>query len=946
MKKQFWMILLLCFIGSTAFAQIGNASKPESDLTAKVPIDKKVRVGKLDNGFTYYIRNNKKPENRVHFRLVTNAGSILEDEDQQGLAHFCEHMAFNGTEHYKGNEMINELQKNGIEFGRGINAWTSFDETVYYVELPADDPAMIEMGFKILDGWAGKLLFDQEEIEKERGVIHEEWRMGLGADDRMRKITWPIMLKDSRYAERLPIGTEKVITTFERESIVRFYKDWYRPDLQAIVIVGDVNVDEMEAKIKQYFSGYSKKENPRVRPEYDIPNNVEPLIAIATDKEATSPVIEVFWKHEKAPQGTVGDYRQMIVRNLINGMLSSRFAEMCENSASPMIAAGAYYSGFLGRNCDAFTVYTVPKENRFNEAAETLLTEMKRIDQHGFLQAELDRQKEELLSTYTKMAKEANKTNSVNFANEYTNHYLQGEVIPGILQEWKYAREFIPSVTIEEVNAMVKSWITDENMVFYCTAPEKENYKVTTQAEAMEIINKTKNINTEPWVDNYKDEPLYSKVVAEANATVTKTNSAFDYTEYTCPNGIRFIVKKTDYKADEILISSYGDGGYSLYSDEEVYLAMNAAPLIDDAGIAQFSNSQLQKKLKGKQLQISPYIGELSQGFSGSCSPKDLETTLQLINLYYEAPRKDQENFNKNIEQTRNQLKFIKENPQVVLLEKYMKTAFPNDKRTVYIPTEEDINKLNLDRIYEIYTERFADASNQTFFFVGNISDSDIPLIAKYINNLPTNGKQKNEKWVKHENPFCTGTPRETVYKGTDNQGMMIVSGEVEGFEPTFKNRIIIQELSDAMTITALEIIREEMGGTYSPSVSVSYTIRPESKVEWMFFIACNPDKMPDIEKAIEKIIKQYIKKGPSKETLAKVHEQMIINRENAKQGNGFWMGQISGSYQYNENRDELISNYDQMVKSVTAKDIKAAAAKFLNMDNYITVMLKPEAAK
>lgn len=946
MKKQFWMILLLIFIGSNAFSQVIKKEKTEMDLSAQVPVDKKVRIGKLENGLTYYIRSNKKPENRIHFRLVTNAGSILEDEDQQGLAHFCEHMAFNGTQHYKGNEMISELQKNGIEFGRGINAWTSFDETVYYVELPADNPAMVEMGFKILDGWAGKLLFDQAEIEKERGVILEEWRMGLGADERLRKATWPIMLKGSKYAQRLPIGTEEVISTFKRESITRFYEDWYRTDLQAVVIVGDINVDEMEAKVKQYFAGYAKKENPRVRPEYDIPNNVEPLIAIATDKEATSPIIEVFWKHTKAPQGTVGDYRQMLVRSLINGMLSSRFNEMCEKSTSPMVAAGAYYSGFLGRNCDAFTVYTMPKENRFNEATEMLLTEMRRIDQHGFLQTELDRQKEALLSSYTKMAKEANKTNSVNFANEYTNHYLQGEVIPGILQEWKYAKEFLPGITIDEVNAIVKTWITDENMVFYCTAPEKENYKVITESEAKEIITKTKQANTEPWVDNFKDEPLYSKVLPEATAKVTKSNDVLGYTEYTCPNGIRFIVKKTDYKADEIAIESYGFGGYSLYNDEEVYLAMNAAPLIDDAGIAQFNNSQLRKKLQGKQLSISPYVSDITQGFTGSCSPKDLETTLQLINLYYEAPRKDQESFDKNIEQTRSQLQFIKENPQVVLLERYVKASHPNNKRMVYIPTEEHINKLKLDRVYEIFTERFADASNQTFFFVGNVSDSDIQLIAKYLNNLPTNGKQKNEKWVKHEDAFCTGTPRETVYKGTDNQGMMIVSGEVEGFEPTFKNRLIVQELSDAMSITALEIIREEMGGTYSPSVSVDYSILPDSKVEWMFFIACDPDKMPVIEKAIEKILKQYIKKGPNKETLNKVHEQMIVNRENSKQNNGFWMGQIRGSYQYNESRDEMVANYEQLVKSVTAKDIKAAAAKYFNLNNYIVVMLKPEPTK
>ena len=514
MKKSLLTMLLLLAVAATSFAQLGNTaakSAKKSDLTAQVPVDKKVRIGHLDNGFTYYIRANKKPENIVQFRLVTNAGSILEEDDQQGLAHFCEHMAFNGTEHYKGNKMISILQSNGIEFGRGINAYTGFDQTVYYVELPSDKPDMVEMGFKILDGWAGKLLFDPDEIEHERGVIHEEWRGGQGAQDRLRKATFPIMLKGSKYAERLPIGLEEVILNFKREAIVRFFNDWYRPDLQAVIIVGDIDVDEMEAKVKQYFSSHPKKINPRPRLEFDIPKNVEPLIAIATDKEATNIDLTMFWKHDKAPQGTVGDYRQSLVRNLINGMLTSRFKELCEKSTAPMIAADAGYGGFLGRSCDAFALSAMPKENRIEDAARLLLTEMKRVDQHGFLESELERQKEEMLANYKKMAKEENKTQSNSFANEYTNHYLDHEVIPGIRQEYRYVQEFLPEITLEEVNAMVSQWITDENLVFYLTAPEKDGVKVPTADAAKKIIAEMKNVNTQPWVDNFNAAPLFDK---------------------------------------------------------------------------------------------------------------------------------------------------------------------------------------------------------------------------------------------------------------------------------------------------------------------------------------------------------------------------------------------------------------------------------------------------
>src|SRR5574344_1160314 len=947
MKKSILTLLLLLAVAATAFAQTNDTPSKvakQSDLTAKVPVDKKVRIGHLDNGITYYIRANKKPENRVQFRLVNNAGSILEDDDQQGLAHFCEHMAFNGTQYYKSNEMISTLQKNGIEFGRGINAWTSFDETVYYVDMPTDNPAMVEMGFKILDGWASKLLFQPDEIEHERGVILEEWRGGLGAEDRLRKATWPTMFKDSKYANRLPIGLEDVIRNFKRETIVRFYNDWYRPDLQAIVIVGDINVDSMEAKVKEYFGNYTKRANPRQRPTFTIPGNVEPLITIATDKEATSSALQMFWKHAKAPQGTVGDYRTSLVRNLINGMLTSRFSELCEKSTAPMIAADAGYSGFLGRTCDAFTIYAMPKQNRIDEAATLLLTEIRRVDQHGFLQAELDRQKEALLANYKKMAKEANKTQSVDLAQEYTNNYLEGEVIPGIRQEYAYAEEFIPTITLEEVNSMVATWITDENFVVSITAPEKADLKVPTKDEITKIITTTKHTETTPWVDNYKDEPLFSKQLADVQAKVTKENKVLDYTEYTLPNGIRFIVKKTELKADEIRMMSYGFGGTSLYENNESYMASIASSLIDDAGIADFSSSQLEKKLKGLNVSISPDLSGESQGFHGNCSPKDLETMLQLLTLYYDAPRKDKESFDKNMEAMRTQYKFIGENPQYALIKKLYETAYQNDPRMVIIPSEEQLNSVNLDRTYEIFKERFADASNQTFFFVGNIADSDIQLISKYLGNLPCNGKQKAETWKDRSPKFAPGIQRAEVRKGSDNQGMFVIMGKTEGFNTkNMQDRLTIKALSDAMTITALEEKKKKMGGTYSPSVSVNYDIMPTGKVQWMFFINCDPNNMAAIEAAALDIMKTYIKKGPNKETLNKVKEQMIHNRQTAKQENGFWAGQIYGSYYYNEDRDANVANYDQMVNAISAKSIKAMAKQFIDLNHFTVVTLKPE---
>ncbi len=956
MRKSIWIVLLTLVLGGTSFAQLPGAGSKEkkSDLKAQVPLDKKVIYGKLDNGFTYYIRNNKKPENMIQFRLVSNAGSIMEREDQRGLAHFCEHMAFNGIKGYPHNEMIDKLQQHGVEFGRDINAYTSFDQTVYYVNMPANDEEMVKMGIEILDGWAGNVLFDEKEIEEERGVIHEEWRGGVGHGDRLRQKTWPIMLKGSLYAERLPIGKEEVIMNFKRQSIVDFFNDWYRPDLQAIVIVGDMDGYEyagkkgakaMEQKIKDTFSSHKFLGKEKLaRKSYEIPDNKDPLICIATDKEATSTSLALYWKHKKTPNGTIGAYRQMIVRNLIDMMINERFAEICEKPTAPMMYAGGGYSGFLGREIDVFALSAAPKEGRINETAELLLKTMKQVDEHGFLQSELERQKEDLLSTYTKLAKEENKTQSNSLADEYTNHYLENEPCPGIRQEWKYAKEFIPEITLEECNALVKTWITDENLIFYLTAPEKDGVKVTTEKEAKKIIKNAKKVKTQPWVDSFKDEPLFTESLKDVKANVTKTNSVLGYTEYTCPNGIKFIVKKTDYKADEIQISSFGFGGTSLYSDEEAYQAQNAASFVDAGGIANFSATQLSKKLKGMNLSISPYISSETQGFSGSCSPKDLETTLQLINLYYTAPRKDQEAYERNIENTINQIKYVRENPQVAFIETYYKTAFPNDKRQVVVPTEEKVRSLNLDRMFEIYRERFTDASNQTFFFVGNVEDKDIDLIAKYLNNLPVNGKQKNDKFINRNPQFTTGIQHAEAVKGIERQGMLIMSGQVnvDAKELDPQTRIAITELGEALSITVTEIIREKNGDAYSPSAGFDYEISPEGQVSWQFYIGCDPEKAKKIEGDCIEILKQYMKEGCDEKTLGKVQEQMIVNRDKARQNNGFWLGQISGSYRFNESRD-FVEKYNEMVKKVTVKDLQRIAAKYVNLNNYVAVSLRPE---
>ena len=947
MKKQLFILVLFLFAtAGMSFAQFGaTGSKKEkkSDLSAKVPIDKKVRVGKLDNGITYYIRANKKPEGRVQFRLVVNAGSVLEDEDQLGLAHFTEHMAFNGTEYYPHNELISKLQAKGVQFGGHVNAYTSFDQTVYYVNMP-NDAEMLEMGMKILDGWASKLLMDPKEIDAERGVIIEEWRGRLGAQDRLQKQYWPIMFKDSRYANRIPIGTEEVLKTFQRPTIVRFYEDWYRPDLQAVIIVGDIDVDAIEAKVKEYFNDNKMPANPKERPYYNVPDNKEPLVAIATDKEASSANIQMFWKHAQAPKGTIGDYRQMLVRTLAENIINARFAEMAEKASAPFLYAGGGYGSFLAKlDCAVLSAY--PKDNRIEEATAMLLKEMKRVDEHGFLQTELDRAKESLLESYRKAAKELNKTQSNDFADEYTNHYLEGDVIPGIRQEDQYAREFVPEITLEEVNNVVKDWITDENFIYILTAPEKEGYSIPTKDAILKIVANSKNEKTEPWVDTYKDEPLFDKEVKKVTPVVVKENSTLGYTEYVISNGIRFVVKKTNYKEDEIQMRSFAFGGSALYGDKEAYMVGNVASLVDDAGIANFSSSQLSKKLQGKTVGVSPYISSTTQGFSGSCVPKDLETMLQLVDLYYEAPRKDRESFDRNIETLKTQVRMAAANPQAKFMRDFYEMAYDHNPRLVVMPTEQDIDGIDYERVYQIYGERFADASDQIFVFVGNVSDENIQTIANYLNLLPTNGKQKNEPKLDKSPKLAKGVNHSLTLAGTDKQGMVLVMGETQGFagKDDLRERIAVSALGEALQIRTTEVIREKMGETYSPYSTASYDIDFDGSVTWMFFLQCAPENCESVEKAAIDLIKECIKKGCDRETLHKVKLQMIKERETRMQENGFWMGQILGSYQYKENRDANITDYEAMVNSLTTHDMKRLAKRYFDLGHYSVGTLKPE---
>ena len=941
MKSRIFSVLALCLlISTTGFAQ----NKKAVNLDEQIKLNGKVRTGKLANGLTYYVRANNKPANRAEFQIAVNAGSVLEEANEQGLAHFTEHMGFNGTKHYPGNTMIDDLEKEGIVFGREINAYTGFDQTVYMVTLPTDNARLFDMGLKILDGWASGMLMTGEEIDKERGVIIEEWRMSQGGSERLRAKTWGTMLKGSKYAERLPIGTLENLENFKYEDIRGFYQKWYRPDNMAIIVVGDFDADEMEQKVIDYFTMTPKHCTPLERPVYTIDNNKEPLVCVATDKEATSTQIQMFYKHPAKDVKTWGDYReQYLVNSLFEIMFDERLSELGEKKSCPYMQAGAGYGGFLARPVAAYQMYVVAKEGKVMEALEAMMLENRRLQQHGFLQTELDRAKESLLERYERAAKEESKTESSRIAAELVDYFLENTPMPGAIIENKWAKAMMESITLEEVNALIGKWMTEENFVCTISMPEKKGVKVPTEDKVLKAIEKCKKANTKAWVDNVKTEPFLAQEPKGGKIESTTKNEKFDYTEYVLSNGAKVIVKKTNFKNDEILTHAESNGGSSIYDDKDIMNVNFAASIVDGSGIGNYDHSQLMKFMKGKSFGISPSIGELQDVLSGSCSPKDFETQLQYIYLFFTAPRIDKEVLASEIDKMKTQINMVKNMPEFAFQEKWIKSMYPNDKRTIMIPTEAQLKQLNADKMLKIFKERFSDASDFTFTFVGNIDEKTmLPLIEKYIGGLPSLKGKKAEKWQDRSSAFAKGIVDETVYAGEANKGLMTIT-----FENNFdwNDRLATNALDNICSIKLTETIREELGGTYSPSFSLSYEKYPQAKSTAMCYYTCDPTTVDKLTNATFEVLDKLIAEGPTATDLDKVKEQLILERKGRMEKNGYWLGQIIGSRFYGYEMQTL-EEYSAAVNALTIEDIKAVAAKYLKHDGYVRVSMKPESMK
>ncbi|MFB9841986.1 M16 family metallopeptidase [Mucilaginibacter ginsenosidivorans] len=906
-----------------------------------LPVDPNVIIGKLPNGLTYYIRKNTEPKNRAELYLVNKAGSVLETDPQQGLAHFTEHMAFNGTRDFPKNELVSYLQKAGVKFGADLNAYTSFDETVYQLPLPTDSTKVFEKGFDILADWAGHVTFDPKEIDAERGVVLEEERLrGKNAQERLQHQILPVLLNNSRYAARLPIGKEDILKTFKPETIKSFYHDWYRPDLQAVIAVGDFDPKHVEQLIKDNFSDLKNPAGEKPRTQYSVPTTPGTQVKIATDKEFPYTLAEIIVRHPETKMRTTADYLQGMRNDIFNQMLNARLSELTQKANPPFLFGRASYGGFIGHQ-DAFTSIAVAKPGELETAIKAVVAETERARKFGFTETEFERAKQDALTQMENAYKERDKTKSVRFVQEYQQNFLQGEAIPGIEYEYNFYKDNIGRIKLSEINALAGKYISDKNRAVIVEAPDKEKDKLPNEKTLLEWIS-TAGKDVKPYVDNVSNKPLLEKEPTAGKTVSIDKDTAIMTTTLTLSNGVKVILKPTTFKNDQILINGYHFGGTSLASDEDFTSANLAAGIIGSSGLADFNEIQLEKMLSGKNVSISPYIRELSEGINGSSSPKDFETALQLVYLYFTQPRKDPDIWQSNITQTKSLLANRSLDPTSVFQDTVSSTLSNHNFRRM-VTTVDRLNSASLDKAYSFYKQRFSDANGFTFVLVGSFDAEKIkPLLEKYLGGLPSSGGNKTYKDLGIHIP--AGQLTKEVHKGIGDKSsvQLVFSGPYDYSEA---NNIQVDALEEVLNIKLIERLREKEGGVYAPGVRANYSKLPSGRYSISVYFGCAPANVDKLIAATLDEINKIKNDGPEAVDIQKFKAETTRSIEVQLKENSFWEGHLTASSQNQSNPDDAlksIANLDQ----ATVSTVKDAANKYLNESNFIKLILLPEKAK
>jgi zinc protease len=916
------------------------ASVASYSLSQQMPVDPEALLGTLPNGLRYYVRANGKPARRAELRLVVKAGSVLEDEDQRGLAHFVEHMEFEGTRHFPAQSISDFLSSLGLSIGPDANAATSYDDTQYTLRVPTDVPGVLDRALLILEDWAHAASFDQAGIDRERGIVLSEWRMHLGAGERTQGKIRRVQLQGSRYADRPPIGNPDVIQGARREQLMRFYRDWYRPDLMAVIVVGDIDRDAVAGMIKQRFSSLSSPSPERPRPSFDVPEQPGTRYAIVTDKETTATAVALSNLRPARNQGSVGGYRDLMLDQLFAAMLGARLDEQTQSANPPFLRAGADRSLFPApKTKDEAILQALVSNDGVARGLEALVTELHRVAQFGFTPSELDRAKQAMMLGYERVVTESPDRESSSRADEYTRNFLQAEALPTIWQELAFHRRFVPGITLAEVNALTADWFPERNRLIIVTAPETTGVVLPTETQLAAVVKAASEKRLEAYVDDAAEHALMDAPPPRGSVVKTTARAA-GVTEWTLSNGATVVLKPTTLKEDQILFRATAPGGTSLASDADFIPARVADAVVPAGGVGRLSAVMLDKILTGKAIAVTPFIEEINQGMAGGSTPQDLETMFQLLYLRFTQPRADPTAFAAMAAQARGLLANQMASPEVVF-DQTIDAALSRNSPRRQPETPATVDQWNLDKSMAYYKARFADASNFTFVFVGSFTPDAIkPLVETYIASLPAT--HAHESWRDLGITPPAGVVEKTIQQGIAPKSAVAIvfTGPFQYDDP---HRLGLRTMAFLLQSRLLDSIRQELGGTYSITATPDTQKFPRPqysvRIEW----TCDPTRTETLVRRvfdeIDFVKNTRLQSGP----MERIRETLKREFEANSQDNSYFLNQISRRY---EDRDPegvaAVFNLPERIDGLTDQAIRDAAQAYLNTNNYVRVTLMP----
>ncbi|MEI2719853.1 MAG: insulinase family protein [Gemmatimonadales bacterium] len=907
---------------------------------ALIPPDSAVRTGTLANGLRFIVRQHKTPADRLELRLVVRAGSIQEDQDQRGLAHFIEHMAFNGTTRFKKNELISYLESIGVRFGADLNAYTSFDETVYILPVPTDKPELLERAFDILQDWASGVTFDSAAVVGERGVVLGEWRSGLSAGKRIQDKEFPLLFQGSRYAERLPIGDTATIDRATPAPLKRYFRDWYRPDLMAVIAVGDVPADRLEALIRDRFGKLTNPPRPRPRVDAPIPEQPGTRVSIVTDPELGSESIQLLVRRPShGPYRREADERRALINGIVSTIAGQRLSDLARNPNAGFIGASIGPTRLI-KDVELFAVAVGPKEGKLTQAFEEVLREARRLAQHGVLPAELERAKASLLRGREVAANEQDKAFSSAFVDSYVDAVASGSTTPSAKTRFVLAQRILPTITKAEVDAVLRDQATGTDRFLAARLPEKAGVSVPTREALLAVVAKTDTMTTDAWTETTVAGPLVPVIPKAGRIVSETTNTELGFTEWKLSNGIRVRIKPTTFKADEIIVSGWSPGGASLVSDADVLNAQFATVIVQQSGVGDLDAASLRRRLAGKVARVSANITDLSEGINGTTTPKDLDTFFELLWLNATAPRYDSNAVAAFVSQMKNQLAGRDRIPMMALLDTLAAVMTQNSPRQPPV-TATTLAMFNPARAMALYKERFADFGDYTFVIVGNVQlDSLRPRVEQWLAALPATGRKESFKDVAPRPP--AGVITKTIRKGKEPvaQQFAVYSGQTE--PPDAMTELAAEAVGEILQTRLLETLREAMGATYSVNAMTEVSRRPHGEYSAMIQFTSKPEQVDSLWAAAQGIIAALRTDGPTADELQKFVAQYRRGTEVAVKTNGWWLGELRQAEEEGRPLAEILT-WDKRLDALTPAMVRTAAQKFLDPKNLARFLLVPE---